>query len=334
MIRAVRVLYLGYYMLNESWSTIYEFAKYASKATGKPTSLVVLDSIHSVFRYNTSILDFFYFRFYEKTREERSVWAGTGTMYEYQRRMNPHATRNRLENKKIFVKFYGSFIKRKIYLISDISTNNEDFMRFYDQTDRRVVLKNSTGQGGKEVKVIKIGDFTVDSLRTLMSKGGFDILEEYLKQHQSMQELSPAAVNTIRIVTEVRSGIPTIIAARLRISIDSAVDNLAAGNAAAKIDIETGRVTKPAVYSDFRKDQLLRHPVTQVEILGFEIPMWSKIRSYVLQLAAYDTSNKSIGWDIALLSSGPEVIEANHNWCKLLWQLPIGQGLLKELHGI
>ena len=37
--------------------------------------------------------------------------------------------------------------------------------------------------------------------------------------------------------------------------------------------------------------------------------------------------NRSIGWDIVITPEGPGLIEGNHDWCKLVWQLPVGRGL-------
>ncbi len=37
--------------------------------------------------------------------------------------------------------------------------------------------------------------------------------------------------------------------------------------------------------------------------------------------------NRSIGWDIVITPDGPGLIEGNHDWCKLVWQLPVGRGL-------
>lgn len=37
--------------------------------------------------------------------------------------------------------------------------------------------------------------------------------------------------------------------------------------------------------------------------------------------------NRSIGCDIVVTVDGPGLIEGNHDWCKLVWQLPVNQGL-------
>ena len=46
-----------------------------------------------------------------------------------------------------------------------------------------------------------------------------------------------------------------------------------------------------------------------------------------MKAASEMPENSSVGWDIAITENGPELIEGNHNWCKLLWQLPVKKGL-------
>jgi hypothetical protein len=51
---------------------------------------------------------------------------------------------------------------------------------------------------------------------------------------------------------------------------------MAAGNMAAPIDEQTGKVSGVAVYSDITKHDQAKHPVTAIDIIGFEIPFWKK----------------------------------------------------------
>jgi hypothetical protein len=113
--------------------------------------------------------------------------------------------------------------------------------------------------------------------------------------------------------------------------VNSNVDNMASGNLAAPINVDTGLVSGPAVYSDITKKECYAHPITGVNIVGFQIPFWKEVLNLVSEAAQYDTRNRSIGWDVAITNSGPGLIEGNHNWCKLLWQLPAKCGLKHEI---
>jgi hypothetical protein len=105
---------------------------------------------------------------------------------------------------------------------------------------------------------------------------------------------------------------------------------MAAGNMAAVIDETTGIVTGKGVYSDITKPDEEVHPVTGVSIVGFQIPFWKETLEMVKKAALQHPQNRSIGWDIVISEHGPGFIEGNHDWCKLLWQLPAKKGL-KEL---
>jgi hypothetical protein len=168
-----------------------------------------------------------------------------------------------------------------------------------------------------------------------MKTEGYDLVEEYIIQHPDFMKLSPTAVNTVRIFTQldVNDNIE-ILGCRLRISVNSSVDNMAAGNIAALIDEHTGTITGPAVYSDITKPDEKVHPITQADIVGFQIPFWTETINLVKSAAILHPQNRSIGWDIAMTENGPDLIEGNHDWCKLLWQLPVKKGLkpLLERH--
>ncbi|MBE0675806.1 MAG: hexapeptide transferase, partial [Bacteroidales bacterium] len=195
----------------------------------------------------------------------------------------------------------------------------------------KIVIKNSTGQAGKEILIIETDGLTYDLLTKTMHSGNYDLAEEYIIQHPTMIKLSPSGVNTVRLITMVTDGTTDILGARLRISINSPVDNLAAGNAAAPMDPLTGIVTGNAVFSDITKPDIKYHPVTGVKIPGFQVPFWPEIIDMVKKASVMAVNNRSVGWDIAITPSGPLLIEGNHNWCKLLWQLPVKKGLKNEL---
>ncbi|HOW32261.1 MAG TPA: sugar-transfer associated ATP-grasp domain-containing protein, partial [Bacteroidales bacterium] len=197
----------------------------------------------------------------------------------------------------------------------------------------QLVLKRSRGQVGAEAEVVSCKDFNPATLITKMKSGKYDLAEEYAVQHPSLMALSPAGLNTVRIFTQLHNDNVDFLGARLRISVNSVVDNMAAGNLAAPVDMETGVVTGPGVYSDITKQDQAIHPVTKQSIIGFQLPYWPETLEMIRSAALLCPDNKSVGWDIAITSEGPELIEGNHNWCKLLWQLPVKQGLkhlLKE----
>jgi hypothetical protein len=251
-------------------------------------------------------------------------------MYEYQLKMNPKATRSLLENKLEFLSHYRKFIGHRYFQISNLSFKGIRSKAAEENIDK-IVLKGSQGQCGEGVLVL---DFSEDqNLETESHEfSDYDLMEEFILQHKELMRLSPSGLNTIRIFTQIDSeGKVQLLGCRLRITVDSYVDNLAAGNLAAPIDEETGIVVGPGVYSDITKSDQSIHPITGIPIEGFQIPSWDKTVKLVKSAALFDTKNKSIGWDVAITDRGPFLLEGNHNWCKLLWQLPVKKGLKNKL---
>lgn len=326
-----RILYLGYYLNELDIKKLIKFLEFANQQTGISKYRILLDLVVSTFQYNISILDYFYFRFYNQSKAERNTWAGTGYMYEYQRVMNPIHAREVLANKVLFLSKLKPFIKRDFNTYKEIIQDPTIIKKWMKSNTGKVVVKNSRGQVGAEVEVLAIKDFTPDSLLSYMLRNSFDLIEEFVVQHDHLMQLSPTGLNTVRVITQLENGEVHILGARLRISINSFVDNLAAGNVAAPIDINSGKVIGAGVYSDITKMPEEVHPITNQTIIGFEIPYWIEVIALVKEAALLISENKSVGWDIAITNHGPILIEGNHNWCKLLWQLPVNEGLKHKL---
>jgi len=326
-----RVLYLGYYLKGLDRKKLGKFLRFASHSTRISRLRLLGSAVAAVFKYNISILDYFLFRFYELPEKERLLWAGTGFMFEYQKKMNPENVRGLLEDKLSFHQKYGRFTHRGFASLSQITEDPGLAQVLIDKPAGKLVLKNSLGQAGKEISVLDSRDLSPAVLIQTMKAGNFDLVEEFIVQHPDMEKLSDSGINTARLITQVNEGHVEILAARLRITIDSFVDNLAAGNAAAPVDPLTGKVVGPAVFSDIVKPDITVHPLTGVPILDFQIPFWKEALDMVREAALVVPGNRSVGWDVAFTPRGPLLIEGNHNWCKILWQLPVKQGLKPEL---
>jgi len=326
--KAKRSLYLGYYLKELDRKQFNLFLDYISHQHGRSKSSIIRDIIVSVFAYNISILEYFQFRFFELSNEERSLWAGTGYMYEYQLAMNPQTHRQILDDKTLFYKYYGGFFVHTVASVADLQQNPDKADQILTNSSGKLVFKQADGKCGAQVVIKSSGDFDRFGMIAFMEQNDFGLVEEFILQHPEMNRLSPSAVNTVRIITQLDSaGEVDILGCRLRISVDSPVDNMAAGNLAASIDEDTGMVIGPGVYSDITKPDQHYHPVTQVKIPGFQVPFWEETLEMVKKAAQQHPQNKSIGWDVVITERGPGLIEGNHDWCKLLWQLPVKKGL-------
>jgi len=328
-----RSLYLVYYVKQLDRQKFKKFFRYVKATKGYSSYFLWRDIIKSVYKDNIGLMDYFIFRFYEKCDAERSEWAGTGFIYEYHLKMNPRNTRHLLANKIDFYEAYKPFVRHVTCTINDLKQNNFKAQKVLANPAGKIVVKDSLGQCGWDVEVLKSSDYDREGLIKFMTEKGFNLAEEYIEQHPDLATLSGSGLNTVRIITQLnKKDEVEVLGARLRISVNNHVDNLASGNIAALVDVETGKVCGVGVYSDITKENVTTHPVSGVMLNGFQIPFWQESLELAKKAALYHPENRTIGWDIAISESGPEFIEGNHNWCKILWQLPVNKGLKKTLY--
>jgi len=322
-----RLIYFGYYIRELDWPMLAKFMRHIREELGwsrlRQWAYIVRDSL----RFNISILEYYQFRFFELPTDKKSEWAGTGTMYEFQRRANPQGTRGLLRDKRDFYRAYKKFFRHEVHSLADLKSAPEIVEELL-ANNQKLVFKEATGSCGTGISIRPADEMTSSQLIEYMERDRFDLVETFVEQHPAVNALSPSAVNTVRIFTQIlRDGSYEVIGCRLRISVDSPVDNLAAGNLAAPIDPETGVVNGPGVFSDITRQPAEIHPVTGVPIVGFQIPFWAETLELVREASLSHPENRSVGWDVVITEQGPGLIEGNHDWCKLVWQLPVHRGL-------
>lgn len=329
-----RILYFVYYLKQLDREKFRKFSAHVKAVTGKSVMRQWWEIFRNAMRWNISILEYYQFGFWKPgiTNEEKASWAGTGYMYEYQRIMNPPGARKVLDDKRAFARQYREFMVHRVVDLETIHSSPEQVNGLLHTTSGKMVLKPRDGKCGAQVLIRQTAEFDVQSLEKFLHSSEYDLAEEFIIQHADLNRLSPSAVNTVRVVTQLNEKNEVdILACRLRISVNSHVDNLAAGNLAAPVDPSSGVVNGKAVYSDITKEPVSEHPVTGTPITGFQIPFWKETIELVSRAAISFPENRSIGWDVVITENGPGLIEGNHDWCKLLWQLPAGKGLKKQL---
>jgi hypothetical protein len=139
------------------------------------------------------------------------------------------------------------------------------------------------------------------------------LFQEAIVQHPDLCRLNPGCVNTIRIDTlKLRNGAPEILSALIRIGMGkSVVDNIAAGGIFVGIDLESGCLKERG----FRNLQTggkfyLAHPETKTVFGGFKVPFLGEVKRLALRAADMVPAGL-LGWDVAVSTEGPLLIEGN-----------------------
>ncbi len=323
-----QLLYLGHWIIALDSATLRPFLTYAQKKSNRSKAAILLDSLYCVLRYRISILEYFQFNFFLTKKEERIKYVGTPLLEEYQLKMNPKSERHLLHNKIKFLEVYAPFIRHSYATSADLQAHNDRATQVLHNKSGKIVLKNMFGEGGMGIEVVSVGDQGSHAIAKRLAATKNDFVEECVVQHRDLMSLSPSGLNTLRIITQLNNKSEVeILGATLRISVNCAVDNWHAGNMAAPVNLSSGIIEGPAFYMDITKSDEYYHPATKVEIRGFKIPYWRESLQMANDAALYNKKNRSIGWDIAITDDGPDIIEGNHNWDKVIWQRSAKKGL-------
>lgn len=302
---------------------------------------VVKDMLLCFYRYDTSFLDYFYLDFYEKSHLEKATYTSTWYMYNFQKRLNNTAFLTYFKDKKKFYQKFKNFVNHSHFLPN--KENKADFIKWLDDNEvSAIMVKSSDGQVGKGISKFKVtregqfyffNEFNIHKFYDFLFKNNLDLIENFISQHQVLQNISPQALSTIRVITVVDvNGNVKIEGAILRMSVDKIVDNFDAGGVSAFIDVFTGIIQGSVKYKDPRQKEYLEvHPVTLKKVTGLQLPFWEEVTQMILKAAKLVPEVRTVGWDVVITNSGPFLLEGNHNWDKTHWQKSYGKGLKKNL---
>lgn len=174
------------------------------------------------------------------------------------------------------------------------------------------------------------GRLTFSELATHLARydqqPGF-LVEERLESHPTLNAICPGVVHTARIITGLEGDDVRVLAAALRIGMgDVPVDNFAQGGLVAPIALDSG--TLGPARERRNPGPLAAHPRTGARIEGVVLPDWQAALELTRTAARHVPFNRCLGWDIALTTSGPVILEANDVWDANVIQLSQNRGIL------
>lgn len=332
------IIYLAYFFLKSDYRSVFQSLQCAHKRFNKNRFFMLVDMIYCSMRYGASFVDYFNFQFFVKDSVERASYATMGDMYLFHQQLNDVKKTHLIDDKSQFFKNFHEF-SRKPYFEKNVRENNEKLFSFLRKNiDKNLVFKLPDSTAGRGVKIERLSRFDdkfyvgevllEEFIDDFFTDTDSIYIEEFLEQHNVLQELSPSAVNTVRVITILDAkGFVEVIGAVLRISVNSSIDNYSQGNIAAEVDVQTGVVLTGGIQKQSAcADYLDRHPVTGMQIKNLQLPHWDEVKNLAKQAAKQVPSVRTVGWDVAILEDEPVLIEGNSKWNKDTWQIPAGVG--------
>jgi hypothetical protein len=146
------------------------------------------------------------------------------------------------------------------------------------------------------------------------------LVQEWLvpRQHDAAARFNPAVINSLRLISFDMPHGPRVVTAYFRSAVTSAsVDNWHAGGVAVAVDLERGTLRGSGLRSQ-GDAHLAVHPVSGIAFDGQPVPHFRQAMVAAERLHA-KLRARTLGWDIALLTDGPAVLECNYpGWSFML----------------
>lgn len=190
------------------------------------------------------------------------------------------------------------------------------------------VVKPSAGHHGLGVRVLaRDGDALVDlgGSRTTPAALAHDLhadprwdlflVQERLRNHPGLDAVCRTdTLQTLRIITYVPDdGAVQVVHAGLRLALGGGVDDVHGGsarNALAEVDVRTGEIGTP-LGSGPRGLGLVPAVGDAARARGVRLPEWPAVLDLVRGAARELMPRRSIGWDVAITTRGPLIMEAD-----------------------
>ena len=214
-----------------------------------------------------------------------------------------------------------SVFNGKLYASDMLPCSYEQVHKQICENDyEKIFVKPADGAGGKGIyifhKMAYGGYETRENLRfndhflEMIGKNNNYIIQPGLLQNPEISKIYPHSVNTCRIITENNNGTVRLVCAMLRVGRGhNDVDNASSGGICTNININNGKFGDFAI--SYEGEKFSKHPDTQFAFSRYEIPRWEDIEKFTMQSAGKLPFFRYLGWDIALTTQNPVVIEIN-----------------------
>lgn len=189
----------------------------------------------------------------------------------------------------------------------------------FDEVESKIFLTS-----GKALTLSAFHDQTLKRYRY----SGY-AFQEMVKMHPDLAEFTNGAVGTFRVVTTASpKGILILYAAWKIPGKGSMADNFwREGNMLANVDVDSGEVLRCQKSTGLDALLVDSDPETGRNIVGLKIPFWGSVKEMALQVASIIPDERVLGFDVALSSDGPTLIEANTNPDHGIYQIANDKGL-------
>jgi len=336
-----RILYFGYVVLTSIKHSrkLLDFCKFfGKKHKSSPFRFLFFSFIYYI-KYGMHPLDYFYFNVYENLEFNPRDHASTLFMYRFHKKLNDKNYIHFFQNKMLFHKHFKSFMGHEFLNLKAVSLGELKNWIINKKPDSLIIkkIKSVGGFGVKRIRIkitgdnVYINDSILEKKFTYIKK--FDLIEEFVQQHEAINRLNQSCLNTVRVVTVLNQyNNVDVVGAAIRLGVNNDVDNFHSGGIAVNVDYETGILMgdgyklDPTFPNNFKV-----HPITKIKLDGYPLPLWSMVIETVKKASLIIPQVRTVGWDIAITPTQVSLIEGNHDWDKIIIEKGLKRGIRNDL---
>lgn len=179
-----------------------------------------------------------------------------------------------------------------------------------------IFIKPLDDNGGKGCHLLTRGNLTekLEEHGSTFLNGNF-IYQKVVIQHDDINKIYSHSINTIRFTTFMDTiGKTHILSAMMRFGNNgSVVDNSSSGGFYVNIDLANGQLKGKGNQAMKHGGNIFEsHPETGFKLDGFKIPYYIEACALIGQVNQ-SIPERIVGWDIAIATDGPVLIEGNDN---------------------
>lgn len=274
----------------------------------KPGLLIFVDMLYSSVVYEVAFQDYQDWDFFSLNRAERRTYMTHPKSNHLALKYNHPDFRNKLADKLQFNKEFAEYLGREWIDVREVDAAG---VEVFVTRHGAVIAKVTDSLGGIGIAKHEASEITnYEPFRSDLLQGRQFLLEQLIPQHEEMSRLCNTSVNTLRVISFFDGETVQVIASVLKIGNGGAIDNFSHGGMYTMLD-DHGKAHYAAFDGENRTFTV--HPVTGTPIVGFQVPLFDDVLSFVDTIARVVPEVPYVGWDIAITPTGPVVIEGNYN---------------------
>lgn len=283
--------------------SIFNIVEKIHNKTHKCRLFLFIDIVYCSVKYGAGPYDYQEFEFYNLNSKERKTYLTRVKNNAIVRMFNDKEIAKKFDDKVKFNKIFNKYLKRDwLYL----DNNYEEFVKFCE-SKKDFIAKPVGGSGGEGIELIKVDKKNYKKTYEYLISNNKLLVEEKIIQNKKIGMLNKTSVNTFRIVSFFDGKETHILNVVFKIGNGGVTDNFTSGSM--YTFVRDGKIIVPAIDRD--DNIFYEHPISKINIVGYEIPNYDKAIDLVKECAKKVPEVKYVGWDVAITDSDAVIIEGN-----------------------